>query len=138
MTHSDTKPKVAQGPWTIRLDDASPSQNLLDRCHWAERRQIKQEWMWRLQANKTARTMPKASCPRSLRVERHGRGVLDTANLCGGLKGIIDNMVELGLFLDDNPKNLVFQLPTQHKLTKGQHPHTILIVEDVAEAEAVA
>lgn len=76
--------------------------------------------------------MPKATGPRSLAVERHGRGVLDTANLIGGLKGIIDNMVELGLFVDDNPKNLHFQLPTQHQLTRGQQPHTVLIIGEAA------
>lgn len=118
--------------WVIRLDDASPSQNVLDRMHWTERRQIKEEWLWRLQANKAARNVPKATGPRKLTIERHSRGTLDTANLIGGLKGIIDNCVKVGLFVDDKPAFLHLELPTQHKLSKGQHPHTVLIVEEVA------
>lgn len=123
--------------WTIRLDDASPSQNILDRMHWAERREVKKEWLWRLQTNGVARSIPKATGPRKLTIERHGRGTLDTANLIGGFKGIQDNLVELGIFMDDRPEDLILALPTQHSLARGEHPHTILIIENVP-FEAVA
>ena len=124
--------------WTIRLDDATPSQNTLDRMHHIDRWKYKREWFYRLRASKGILTIPKATGPRSLRVERHGRGTLDTANLIGGLKGIIDDLVTLGLFTDDHPDHLRLDLPSQHKLTKGQKPHTILIIEDLEEAKAVA
>jgi hypothetical protein len=117
--------------WTLRLDAASPSQNILDRMHWVKRYQIKNEWHSRIRSAKGFLKIPKATGPRSLRVERHGRGTLDTANLIGGLKGIQDCLVELGLFLDDNPKHLHFLMPSQHTLKRGEHPHTILVIEEV-------
>ena len=124
--------------WTLRLPDASPSQNILDRLHYVKRWEVKREWFYRIRAAKGFMDIPKATGPRSLRVERHGRGTLDTANLIGGLKGIQDNLVELGLFLDDNPTHLHFLMPSQHHLKRGEHPHTILIIEDLEEAQAVA
>jgi hypothetical protein len=122
--------------WTLRLNDASPSQNILDRMHWTERRQIKAEWHYRIRSSKGFLQIPKATGPRRLTVERHSRGTLDTSNLIGGAKGIIDNLVELGLFLDDNPARLHLELPVQHKLKRGEHPHTILIIEDMEEVAA--
>ena len=116
--------------WTLRLDDATPSQNILDRMHWVDRRQYKAEWKLRIRASKGFLSIPKASGPRRLTVERHGRKELDTANLVGGLKGIQDDLVQLGLFLDDTPSLLILET-SQHRLTKGQHPHTILIIQDV-------
>lgn len=124
--------------WTLRLDDATPSQNILDRMHHLERHRYKQEWKWRIRAAKGFLAIPKAAGPRSLMIERHGRGTLDTANLIGGIKGIQDNLVELGLFLDDNPANLHLPMPSQHKLKRGEHPHTVLIIADVVASEAVA
>lgn len=124
--------------WTLRLDDATPSQNILDRMHHVDRWKFKREWFYRIRAAKGFLAIPKAAGPRSLMIERHGRGTLDTANLIGGIKGIQDNLVELGLFLDDNPANLHFLMPSQHKLKRGEHPHTVLIIADVAASEAVA
>lgn len=123
--------------WTIRLDDATPSQNILDRMHHLDRHRYKAEWKWRIRAAKGFLTIPKATGPRSLHVERHGRKELDTANLYGGLKGIQDDLVQLGLFLDDTPALLALTT-SQHKLTKGQKPFTILIISDAVEAQAVA
>lgn len=123
--------------WTLRLDDASPSQNVLDRMHHLERYRYKQEWKWRIRAAKGFMAIPKAAGPRSLHVERHGRKELDTANLVGGLKGIQDDLVQLGLFVDDTPGLLALTY-SQHKLSRGEHPHTILIIADLAEAWGVA
>ena len=123
--------------WTLRLDDASPSQNVLDRMPWIDRWQLKREWLYRIRAAKGFLDIPKATGPRRLMVERHGRGTLDTSNLIGGLKGIIDNLVQLGLFTDDHPDHLHLELPSQHPLKKGEHPHTILIIEHIP-FEAVA
>jgi hypothetical protein len=122
----------AQPRWVIRLDSACPSQNILDRLHWGVRRRVKQEWAWRLQTNKVARSIPKATGPRRLTIERHSRGTLDTANLIGGAKGIIDDMVAMGLFLDDRPADLILELPVQCSLRRGEHPCTLLIIENVA------
>lgn len=105
---------------------------------WIDRWELKREWFYRIRAAKGFLDIPKATGPRRLMVERHGRGTLDTSNLIGGLKGIIDNLVELGLFTDDHPAHLRLELPSQHPLKKGEHPHTILIIEDLEEPARVA
>ena len=116
--------------WVLRLDDSTPSGNVIFRMNPIERWRYKSEWKWRIRAAKGFLGIPKATGPRKLTVERHGRRELDTDNLVSGLKGIQDNLVQLGLFLDDTPSLLILET-SQHRLTKGQHPHTILIIQDV-------
>lgn len=117
--------------WTLRLDDATPSRNVLDRMHHIDRWKFKREWFYRIRAAKGFLAIPKATGPRRLTVERHGRAILDTDNLIGGIKGIQDNLVQMGLFLDDTPDLLILHA-TQQRLTRGQHPHTLLTIEEVA------
>ena len=116
--------------WTLRLDDATPSGNVLLRMHHLDRWKFKREWYYRIRSAKGFLGIPKASGPRTLTVERHGRQTLDTDNLISGLKGIQDDLVQLGLFLDDTPSLLILET-SQHRLTQGQKPHTILVIRDV-------
>lgn len=118
--------------WVLYIPVASPSQNGLDRMHWRARRAAKAEWKAMIRAAHGFLDIPRAKGRRKLTIERHSRGVLDTQNLIGGAKGIIDNLVQLGLLVDDRPDCLDLALPVQRKTRAGEHPYTLLILEEVA------
>ena len=90
--------------WTITIEAATPSPNELNRMHWTERRRLKEATGWLLASalNKQPK-IPRATGPRNLIIERHGRKALDQDNLAGGAKGLIDCIKEQRLILDDNP-----------------------------------
>jgi hypothetical protein len=114
---------------------ASPSQNELDRMHWQARRRLKANWKMLIRATNLAAgsmRIPQANGPRTLTIERWSSGTLDTQNLIGGAKGIIDNLVQLGLLVDDRPEFLTLNLPVQRRIRRGETPYTLLILEEVA------
>lgn len=116
--------------WRIEIPMKCPSQNVTDRMHWTKRRALKSAWMTALVLLRNNPRVPKACGKRRLTIEAHGRQAMDTANIIGGTKGIVDNLVQLGLLVDDTPDCLeiaALNVP----LPKGEKPHTVLILEDV-------
>lgn len=71
----------------------------------------------------------KATGKRKVMIERHGKRPLDYGNLIGGLKGIVDNLVEFGLLVDDDCDHLDLQA-VNVKLGKDEEPHTVFLIED--------
>ena len=61
-------------------------------------------------------------------IERRAPRELDLDNLYGGVKPILDAMVELGLLVDDRPRWLDLTV-TQRKPDKGEPPHTIIVID---------
>lgn len=118
--------------WTLRIDVASPSQNDLDRMHWQARRRVKDGWKLLVRTAPGFVRIPRAKGHRTLTIERGSCGTLDTQNLIGGAKGIIDNLVQLGLLVDDRPEFLTLNLPVQRRIRRGESPYTLLILEEVA------
>ena len=117
--------------WKIVVEMPTPSPNELNRMHWAERRRLKETFGWLLASalNKLPK-IPKATGPRRLVIERHGRKALDQDNLAGGAKGLIDCIREQRLILDDNPN--VCQMEFRQVVERRGGPHTVIFLEDVA------
>ena len=117
--------------WIIKVEAATPSPNELNRMHWAERRRLKETFGWLLASalNKLPK-IPKATGPRKLIIERHGRKVLDQDNLVSGAKAVVDCIKEQRLILDDNPRDC--RMEFRQVISRRDVPHTVIYLEDVA------
>lgn len=119
--------------WVLRIDKASPSQNEFAFANWRIAHRSKAEWKILIRAAHGFLDVPRAHGKRKLTIERHALGILDEQNLLGGAKGIIDNLVQLGLLVDDDPEHIEHGKPVQARLKKGERrPYTLLILEEVA------
>ena len=107
---------------------ATPSLNETLGKHWAARKKIYKPWILNLFV--ATATIPRATGKRRLTVDRHGKRMLDTDNLIGGAKGVIDIIKKLYLIIDDDQSNLDLVM-TQTKLAKGHKPHTVFTLEDL-------
>lgn len=117
--------------WTLRISKASPSQNEFAFSNWRVAYRSKQEWATLIRGARGFLDVPKASGKRHLTIVRHGFRALDVPNIIGGAKGIIDNLVQLGLLVDDRPELLDLSARNE-KLKRGEKPFTELILEEVA------
>lgn len=115
---------------TFTIQKATPSQNETDRMHWAKRRLVAKEWGLLLFEQITTNRITKAAGKRSLTVYRHGKRELDDGNLVGGLKQIIDEIVKLGVLVDDDPKHLSL-IAHCRPLAAKANPHTSFYLEDM-------
>ena len=119
--------------WILRIEKPSPSQNVLDRANWRGRKASKDAWKLLIRGAVNFLDVPRAHGKRRLTIERHAKGTLDEQNLIGGAKGIIDDLVQLGLLVDDKPTFLDLGKPVQARLSKGERrPYTLVILEDVS------
>ena len=121
--------------WIIKVEAATPSPNELNRMHWAERRRLKETFGWLLASalNKLPK-IPKATGPRKLIIERHGRKVLDQDNLVSGAKAVVDCIKERRLILDDCPSACSMEF--RQVVSRRDGPHTVVILEDINEKAA--
>ena len=117
--------------WIIKVEAPTPSPNELNRMHWVERRRLKESFGWLLVSalNKMPK-IPKATGPRHLVIERHGRKALDEDNLAGGAKGLIDCIKEQKLILDDNPQDC--RMEFRQVVSRRDGPHTVIYLEEIA------
>lgn len=119
--------------WRLVITLASPSQNTREKQHWTLRKYGKAMWWKAIRAAPGFLLVPRATGKRRLTVERHARGVpQDPSNTIGGAKGIIDDLVQLGLLVDDTPEFIEHGTPRHVPLAKGERAFTVLILEDVA------
>jgi hypothetical protein len=113
---------------------ASPSQNVTDRQHWAKRHRQKRLWGAAILAavgNSGNLARMKATGRRRLTIIRHGKRELDPANIVGGAKGIIDELVAHGLLIDDSPRWLASVTGENGSKAQGNNDErTILVLED--------
>ena len=116
--------------WKIVVEMPTPSPNELNRMHWAERRRLKETFGWLLASalNKLPK-IPKATGPRRLVIERHGRKALDQDNLAGGAKGLVDCIKEQRLILDDCPE--LCSMEFKQVINKKNGSHTVIYLEDI-------
>ena len=119
--------------WALRVNADLPSQNVWDRSGWQAKHRIKGIWKMFLRGAPGFLKVPPATGKRRLTIERHGRGTLDDSNIIGGAKGIIDDLVQLKLLVDDKPAFLEHGQPVQVRIKKGEKPFTLWILEDVQE-----
>lgn len=82
-----------------------------------------------------AASAPKASGHRHVRVWRYADRDLDHGNLVGGCKHVlIDNLVKLGLLVDDAPKWMTAEY-FQARPRAGFYPHTVVVLRDIEQGK---
>jgi hypothetical protein len=119
--------------WVIRIERPSPSQNEFAFSGWRKAHTSKALWKTLICGAEGFLDIPRAHGRRRLTIERHAKGTLDEQNLIGGAKGIIDDLVQLGLLVDDTPALLELGKSVQARLKPGERrPYTLLILEEVA------
>ncbi len=122
--------------YILRIEKASPSLNeyTYNKNPFIQRRD-KQVWAWLIRTSDGFNDVPKATGPRSLHIERHGRRRLDPDNLIGGAKCVItDNLRALGLLIDDCDS--LFAITSENvKLLPKEYPFTVLVLTDIEPVE---
>lgn len=118
--------------YSFEIDEATPSNNTLKNAHFRVYQGLRRRWRGMVEASLEEAghglgadaPAPLASC--RLEIDRHSVGSLDWDNAYGGLKPLLDCLVQpsarnpdgLGLIADDSPKHMpsapvVRQLPAK-------------------------
>ena len=105
------------------------SRNVLDRKHWAVKREAKKIWALFVRNQMRLKKIKKAGTGQkfSLTIISYRKRLLDLDNLYGGIKGLLDACIDEELIWDDAPKYLNLKVE-QHKAKKYQ---TALIRKEV-------
>lgn len=124
--------KARPDPILFYVPEASPSLNKYAYSHWRKQHADKERWAKFLLAEVMRQAAPKATGPRKLTIERHGKRRLDVDNIIGGAKSCItDNLRKLGMLVEDHDRAVVFEARNA-PLGKDQKPHTIILLEDLS------
>lgn len=98
-------------PWVIRIDELTPSQNVLRtkyRHHAAYRKLRDRMTQW-IMVGMANGEIPRATGRRRLTITRYTRSkryLLDRGNFVGGCKPLLDAAITRGLLLDDREEFL--------------------------------
>jgi len=89
----------------------TPTNNVLLRTHWRERKRLVEEWFWELKMATQALEIPRPAFGESRRLALISRRcqLADEDNFRGGLKPLLDAMTAAELLFDDGPKFLRLQ-----------------------------
>lgn len=93
----------------LRLNKSIRGLNQYLRWHWAVRKKDLKDWEKQLLAACNGR-IPKVKGKASVTIVSHRKRLLDTDNLWGGVKPVLDAMRNLGIIVDDNPNMLFLQV----------------------------
>lgn len=120
------------GALRIVLPMPTPSLNEFNGRRWYCKAKLKTAWVSALMCTPglhAARTL--VTTKRVLHIERRAPRMLDTDNLYGGCKPVIDALVTLGLLRDDKPKWCELHV-SQCKPDRGEPAHTVILIEEAA------
>lgn len=114
----------------LTLPIVTESNNKLLRMHWAVRRRLKVGYMDELlvamnTSNYATREL-QAQKKRECHIISYRKRLLDKDNLYGGIKPLVDCLVEWKLLKDDSPDNVTLIV----KQKKSKHPKTIIILKE--------
>ncbi len=109
--------------------EPSPSLNVTLRMHGFAMSKLKKRW-GALLLLAGANKHPPATGRRRVTLARYGKRQLDTDNLYGGGKMIVDELRRYKLIVDDDPKHV--ELVCENgQLKKGERPWTLIVIEDI-------
>lgn len=117
----------------ILIPMTTPSLNEWQRCHWKVRQDVKNDFTSAAIASLRSQFKGKeyeATGKRWIVVQRVGKKLLDTDNLYGGVKPLLDALKDLRVILDDNPDCLDLTV-TQRQALAREKTFTVVSVEDL-------
>jgi hypothetical protein len=115
----------------ITIPKASPSLNEINGHHWIRYRAHKRQWLdliWIAKIDAGVYGMPMFERA-NVRIVRHGAKLLDTDNLVGGVKPIVDSLRALGIIADDTPEHITL---TVEQCIAAESVRTVIHVEQIA------
>ena len=119
------------------LTQLTPSNNVLIRMHYRARKRLKESYMWELLAAMNENGINQVNVVpgdrKKLMIISYRKKLLDPDNLTGGLKVLIDSLVDMRLIHDDSPKYLEMQEPGQRIDLKNSR--TEIYISDVSKGE---
>jgi len=117
---------------TVSLPVVTPSLNTLLRSHWHKRKQLKQGFKWELLVAGACEPQYKINGMKRRRVliKAFRARLFDRDNFIGGLKPLLDGLIELELLHDDGPEFL--DLKAEQLKARRIDQRLEIIVEDIA------
>jgi hypothetical protein len=114
----------------VSLPVTTPSLNTLFRTHWNKRKQLKQSFKWELLIAGACESQYKINGAKKRRVaiKAFRSRLLDQDNFIGGLKPLLDGLIELELLHDDGPDYL--ELRAEQLKTGKADQRLEIIIED--------
>jgi hypothetical protein len=116
---------------TVSLPTTTLSLNKLLRIHYRERKRIKKGFEWELLVAGACESQYKINGAKKRRVEIKAfrARLLDQDNFYGGLKPLLDGLIELELLHDDGPEFL--ELKAEQIKANKINQRVELIIEDL-------
>ena len=95
-------------PDVLVLNNKIESRNILDRQHWAVKRESKKIWALFVRNQMRLKKIKKADVGQKfeLTIISYRKKLLDLENLYGGVKGLLDACIDEELIWEDSPKYL--------------------------------
>jgi hypothetical protein len=118
----------------ILLPFATPSQNELNRWHWAKKRRFRDQCrLWIRSQMRSRGLSPEAAprCKRRVEVIRRGLRTLDFDNLVGGFKPVLDAMRMEFLLFDDSPDWVDGKYRQEKNPGPQRHGSTRILVSEI-------
>ena len=118
---------------TLGFPITTPSLNTLLRSHWDKRKQLKQGFKWEILVAGGCEDKYKINGAKKRRVEIKAfrSKLLDQDNFIGGLKPLLDGLIELELIHDDGPEFL--DLRAEQIKSAKANQRLEIIIEEVAK-----
>lgn len=117
--------------YRLILMGVTPSLNEWQRMHWHTKREVKRDWEMVCKVSQIKQLpngIPNATSKCRIKLIRNGPRELDTDNLYGGVKPLLDAIKARGWIVDDAPKWMDLTVE-QRKTTARDNPHMILEIE---------
>jgi hypothetical protein len=117
---------------TFSLPVTTPSLNQLLRTHWSKRKQLKQGFKWEALVAGACESQYKVNGMKRRRIliRAFRARLLDQDNFIGGLKPLLDGLIELELLHDDGPEYL--ELRAEQLKAEKVDQRLEIIIEDIA------
>jgi Holliday junction resolvase RusA-like endonuclease len=116
--------------YNFAIAELTPSLNKLvkGRTHWSEYRRWQKDWFYRvkLATQDIEIPLPAPQEKRKIEVTSYRVSLLDPDNLKGGMKLLLDALVDAMLIYDDGPKFLEFPDPGQVQVRKHKLEQTVV------------
>ncbi len=103
----------------IRIEKTIKSQNHFVGKHWSVKNKDSKEWEELIWAELNGK-IPWAKKKMAVKIRSVRKKLIDISNLWGGIKGLLDAIVRLGLIIDDSPQYL--DLEVMQVKACGQEP----------------
>jgi len=115
--------------YTFTIPRITPSLNKMLRTHWAELRKLKHTWGGEVQAATFDHDIPPAKTLefRRMKIVSYRTSLLDPDNLYGGVKILVDRLVEQGFLYDDRQSCLDLEV-SQVKVKKRSEQRTEITI----------